>query len=144
VFALVERPTLLEPELIILRHLRSRWAQMAPEHIPPSPLRPIKFLQAHLSISQPWTGERLASCNASSNCCDAIVTEGRPNHPVMDEFVGTNEGSDTTGGFNSDSQGNWVEVSATPGPIPGSGFLSYIALGLLGLGSLGWKRLRAG
>jgi hypothetical protein len=70
----------------------------------------------------------LLGLNASSNCCDAIVTEERPNHPVMDEFVGTNEESDTTGGFNSDSQGNWVEVSAAPGPIPGSGFLSYIAL----------------
>jgi hypothetical protein len=29
-----------------------------------------------------------------------------------------------------------------PGPIPGAGLLSYLALGLLGLGSLGWKRFR--
>jgi hypothetical protein len=34
-------------------------------------------------------------------------------------------------------------VSAAPGPIPGAGMLSYIAIGLLGLGSIGWKRLRA-
>jgi hypothetical protein len=32
---------------------------------------------------------------------------------------------------------------AAPGPIPGAGLLSYLALGLLGLGSMGWKRLRA-
>lgn len=34
-------------------------------------------------------------------------------------------------------------LGAAPGPICGSGLLSYIALGLLGLGSYGWKRLRA-
>jgi hypothetical protein len=33
-------------------------------------------------------------------------------------------------------------LSPAPGPIPGAGFLSYVALGLLGLGSAGWKRLR--
>jgi hypothetical protein len=37
-----------------------------------------------------------------------------------------------------------IQVSAAPSPIPGAGFLSYITLGLLGLGSLGWKRLRQG
>jgi probable HAF family extracellular repeat protein len=30
-----------------------------------------------------------------------------------------------------------------PGLIPGAGLLSYIALGLLGIGSYGWRRLRA-
>jgi hypothetical protein len=28
------------------------------------------------------------------------------------------------------------------GPIPGAGLLSYLAPGLTGLGSMGWKRLR--
>jgi uncharacterized membrane protein len=28
-----------------------------------------------------------------------------------------------------------------PGPIPGTGLLSYIAFGILGFGSIGWKRL---
>jgi hypothetical protein len=35
-----------------------------------------------------------------------------------------------------------VQAVAAPGPIPGAGLLSYIALGLIGLGSYGWKRLR--
>jgi hypothetical protein len=34
-------------------------------------------------------------------------------------------------------------TDAAPGPIPGAGLLSYLALGLFGLGSYGWKRLRA-
>jgi hypothetical protein len=29
-----------------------------------------------------------------------------------------------------------------PGPIPGAGLLSYIAIGILGLGSVDWQRLR--
>jgi hypothetical protein len=33
-------------------------------------------------------------------------------------------------------------ASPAPGPIPGAGLLSYLAVGLLGLGSVGWKRLR--
>jgi hypothetical protein len=33
-------------------------------------------------------------------------------------------------------------INPAPGPIPGAGLLSYIALGILGLGSMGWKRLR--
>jgi hypothetical protein len=36
---------------------------------------------------------------------------------------------------------NLTTADPAPGPIPGAGFLSYIALGLLGLGSFGWKRL---
>jgi hypothetical protein len=35
-----------------------------------------------------------------------------------------------------------LELSQAPGPIPGAGLLSYIALALLGLGSAAWKRLR--
>jgi hypothetical protein len=31
---------------------------------------------------------------------------------------------------------------AAPGPIPGAGPLSYLALGILGVGSAAWKRLR--
>jgi hypothetical protein len=31
---------------------------------------------------------------------------------------------------------------ASPGPIPGAGLLSYIALGAIGLGCAGWKKLR--
>ena len=30
-----------------------------------------------------------------------------------------------------------TSVSPAPGPIPGAGLLSYIALGILGLGSMG-------
>jgi hypothetical protein len=33
-------------------------------------------------------------------------------------------------------------ASAAPGTIPGAGLLSYIALGILRLGSMGWKGLR--
>ena len=35
-----------------------------------------------------------------------------------------------------------LSVNAAPGPIPGAGLLSYLALGTFGLGSAGWKRLR--
>jgi hypothetical protein len=35
--------------------------------------------------------------------------------------------------------GGEFAFQAAPGPIPGSGLLSYIALGLLGLGSMAWK-----
>jgi hypothetical protein len=34
-------------------------------------------------------------------------------------------------------------ISAAPSPTPGAGLLSYVALGFLGLGSVGWRRLRA-
>jgi hypothetical protein len=43
-----------------------------------------------------------------------------------------------------DSSGIVITTDPAPGPIPGAGLLSYLALGLMGLGSLGWKRLRAG
>jgi hypothetical protein len=33
-------------------------------------------------------------------------------------------------------------IQAAPGPIPGAGLLSYLPLGILGVGSMGWKRLR--
>jgi hypothetical protein len=35
-----------------------------------------------------------------------------------------------------------IQVSAAPGPIPGVGLPSYLTIGLLGLGSMGWNRLR--
>jgi hypothetical protein len=35
-----------------------------------------------------------------------------------------------------------VSLVAAPGPIPGAGLFSYVALGLIGLGSMGWKRFR--
>jgi hypothetical protein len=41
------------------------------------------------------------------------------------------------GNFNSDL-GTWTEVAAAP--VPGAGLLSYIAVGILGLGSICWKR----
>ena len=50
---------------------------------------------------------------------------------------------DFTGGsgfYVNDIQVN--EVNAAPGPIPGAGLLSYIALGLFGVGSVGWRWLR--
>jgi hypothetical protein len=47
------------------------------------------------------------------------------------------------GGSDSGDPGTWT-LAAAPGPIPGAGLLSCLALGLFGLGSTGWKRLRAG
>jgi hypothetical protein len=75
-----------------------------------------------------------------------IATLLIPNVSFTPELVTLNwagvEELDFTGGsgfYVNDIQVN--EVSAAPGPIPGAGLLSYIALGLLGVGSVGWKRL---
>jgi hypothetical protein len=35
-----------------------------------------------------------------------------------------------------------LTLNPAPGPIPGVGLLSYLGIGLIGLGSYGWKRLR--
>jgi hypothetical protein len=61
----------------------------------------------------------------------------------------------STNGDTTDTGGNGVDLlvyagasqptaDPAPGPIPipGAGLLSYLAIGLLGLGSFGWKRLR--
>jgi hypothetical protein len=48
-----------------------------------------------------------------------------------------------TGAFLSLSfttEGVTITTDPAPGPIPGAGLLSYVALGLMGLGSMGWKR----
>jgi hypothetical protein len=46
-------------------------------------------------------------------------------------------------GSNLGDPGTWT-LQAAPGPIPGAGLLSYLALGLLSLGSVEWKRFRQG
>jgi hypothetical protein len=46
------------------------------------------------------------------------------------------------GGGAGELSATYTNVSAAPGPIPGAGLLSYIALAMLGLGSAGWKRWR--
>jgi hypothetical protein len=57
-----------------------------------------------------------------------------------DAAIGTTDGSFYQNdpyfvqAYNRDMPGIWTEVSAAPGPIPGAGLLSYVALGLLGLG----------
>jgi hypothetical protein len=33
-------------------------------------------------------------------------------------------------------------VCRSPGPLPGGGLLSYVALGAIGVGTAAWKRLR--
>ena len=35
-----------------------------------------------------------------------------------------------------------VEGCPAPGPIPGAGLLSYLAIGAVGAGTAAWKRLR--
>jgi probable HAF family extracellular repeat protein len=52
-------------------------------------------------------------------------------------------------GINNVGDSNGVDHGFTvrqrsPRPIPGAGFLSYLAIGLLGLGLLGWKRAAGG
>jgi hypothetical protein len=60
----------------------------------------------------------------------------------------------STNGDTTDTGGNGADlivyggagvptIAAAPGPIPGAGLLSYIAIGLLCLGTAGWRRLRA-
>jgi hypothetical protein len=74
----------------------------------------------HPANSQPYTLETLSFIGASGNL---TFTDPGP----------------------SDQQGNLLDnvvVNAAPGPIPGAGLFSYIALGLLGLCSAGWNRLR--
>jgi probable HAF family extracellular repeat protein len=65
------------------------------------------------------------------------------------EAYGINDNGQIVG-FYEDANGhdhgfsvNAADLGAAPGPVPGSGLLSFFAIGLLGLGSYGWKRLRA-
>ncbi len=44
--------------------------------------------------------------------------------------------------FSADAVAFEFNLVAAPGPIPGAGLLSYIALGVLGLGSAAWRRYR--
>jgi hypothetical protein len=85
----------------------------------------------------------LLKLNASGNCCDDIVTDYRPgtNNIPIDAFEGTFEGSNTTGGFNQNNQGIWMEQSVSvPGPIAGTGLPGLPVLA--GLGLFWWRRKR--
>jgi hypothetical protein len=65
----------------------------------------------------------------------------------LDLANGVSADGNTIVGFGRDPGGNneaWIATLPAPGPIPGAGLLSYLALAILGLGSIRWKRLRKG
>jgi hypothetical protein len=61
-------------------------------------------------------------------------------YQTCEYLYGVNASGQIVGDIGGNSGG--FVFNPAPGPIPGTGPLSYISLGLLGLGSVGWKRLR--
>jgi hypothetical protein len=94
---------------------------------------------------QPWSFITV-SIPANSSFLPEYFTFGTAFDPSIVNSLETlqlSTGAYEGPGGNPNDRINIADVSVTPapGPIPGAGLLSYVAVGLLGLGSIGWKRL---
>jgi hypothetical protein len=90
------------------------------------------------------TAQTTTVCIGGS-CQSLSPANNQPYTLEMLSFTGVSGNLTFTDPGPSDQIGNLLDnvvVNAAPGPIPGAGLLSYIALGLFGFGSMGWKRLR--
>jgi hypothetical protein len=85
-------------------------------------------------------GLSLQFCDAAAACIDGNLMSSFSEIAVVVIAPGC---CNTTAGLTESGVTEIASVAvAAPGPTPGAGLLSYIALGLLGLGSAGWKKWR--
>jgi hypothetical protein len=97
--------------------------------------------------------------NSGPNFHNAVLVTGQAYEQITFNFTTNNAGSFEVDFVNDMSTFNGtgnsapstdlvtfadVTLVAAPGPIPGAGLLSYLAIGALGIISVGWKRLNKG
>jgi hypothetical protein len=84
-------------------------------------------------------GLSLQFCDAAAACINGNLMSSFSEIAVVVIAPGS---GNTAAGLPESGVTEIASAVAAPGPIPGAGLLSYVALGLLGLGSAGWNRWR--